>query len=83
MNELAGTLEGLDKFDGITLEAIFKSLTDAKGMKLGKIAQPMRVALTGRKGSPSLFEVMSILGKDKVVRRIKAAISYIESCTES
>jgi len=49
------------------------------GVKLGKIAQPVRVALTGRAASPGIFEITSILGRTKVLNRIDAAIRYIEA----
>jgi glutamyl-tRNA synthetase len=51
---------------------------DQTGLKLGKIAQPVRVALTGRTASPGIFEVAAIIGKDKVISRLKKAIQYIE-----
>ena len=48
------------------------------GLKMGKIAQPMRVALTGKTTSPGIFEIVEILGKERVVSRLKKAIGYIE-----
>ena len=47
------------------------------GLKLGKIAQPTRVALTGGTVSPGIFEVMEILGKEKVIDRLNKALSAI------
>ena len=43
------------------------------------IAQPLRVALTGKTVSPGIDEVMVTLGKDRVIKRINDAIAYIES----
>lgn len=77
LEELVSTLEAGEELEVSVLESIFKALMEQNGVKLVKIAQPVRVALTGGTASPGLFEVMSILGKDKVVRRLKAAISYI------
>jgi glutamyl-tRNA synthetase len=51
---------------------------DQTGLKLGKIAQPVRVALTGKTASPGIFEVTAILGKDKVISRLNKAIRFIE-----
>ena len=48
------------------------------GLKLGKIAQPVRVALTGRTASPGIFEIVAIIGKDRVLGRLQKAIDYIE-----
>jgi glutamyl-tRNA synthetase len=59
------------------LEAIFLSVMEATGLKLGKIAQPVRVALTGRTASPGIFEIMEILGKDRVLASLKQAIRYL------
>ena len=43
-----------------------------------KIAQPLRVALTGKTVSPPIDEVMEALGKTEVIRRLEKAIEYIE-----
>ncbi len=61
------------------LEPIFNELMKNHNLKLGKIAQPLRVALTGKKESPGIFEVIALLGKDKVLKRLQKAIEYIES----
>jgi glutamyl-tRNA synthetase len=52
-------------------------LTARHGLKLGKLAQPVRVALTGGTASPGLFEVMEILGREKTLARLAAARAYI------
>ena len=49
-----------------------------RGIKLGKLAQPVRVALTGGTVSPGIFEVIEVMGKDKVIRRIEAAVKTIQ-----
>tara|TARA_B100000315_G_scaffold28481_1_gene24293 strand:+ start:29533 stop:30954 length:1422 start_codon:yes stop_codon:yes gene_type:complete len=61
------------------LEPIFNELMKNHNLKLGKIAQPLRVALTGKKESPGIFEVIALLGKDKVLKRLQKAIEYIQS----
>ena len=61
------------------LEPIFNELMKNHNLKLGKIAQPLRVALTGLKESPGIFEVIVLLGKDKVLKRLQKAIEYIQS----
>ena len=47
------------------------------GLKLGKIAQPVRIALTGKTASPGIFEIIEILGKDRVISRLKKAVDFI------
>ena len=55
-------------------EEAFKQLVEAEGMKMGQLAQPVRVALTGRTASPGLFEVMEILGRDRVLFRLRQGL---------
>jgi glutamyl-tRNA synthetase len=72
-------LEALASFDESSLEAVFHAVMAETGLKLGKIAQPTRVALTGRTASPGIFEIIQIMGKDKVLSRMRSAIGYIEA----
>jgi len=53
-----------------TTENAVKSFAEAEGLKLGKIAQPLRAALTGRAKSPGIFEVLGILGREECLARI-------------
>ena len=76
---LIDQFEKLEDFSEANLETAFKTVMDQTGLKLGKIAQPVRVALTGKTASPGIFEVTAILGKDKVVSRLKKAIRFIEA----
>ena len=71
--------EKLQKFSEENLENAFKEVVDQTGMKLGQIAQPVRLALTGKTASPGIFEVSAILGKDKVISRLQKAIRYIKA----
>ena len=75
---LADKLEALENYTQSDLETVFLAVMDETGLKLGKIAQPVRVALTGRTASPGIFEIIAILGKDRVLPRLKKAIRYIE-----
>jgi glutamyl-tRNA synthetase len=75
---LMAELATLDKFKETKIENAFKSVMEKTGLKLGKIAQPVRVALTGRTASPGIFEIIEIIGKDKVVSRLKKAVRFIE-----
>ena len=47
---------------------------EEEGLKLGQLAQPVRVALTGRAASPGLFEVMEVLGRDRTLFRLRKGI---------
>jgi len=71
--ELATTvLTDLDPWDGETIHNALGSFAEAKGLGFGKIAQPIRGALTGSNASPDLMEVMQILGRDECISRINA-----------
>jgi len=76
------TLSALDSFDESSLEAAFKKLMEETGLKLGKIAQPVRVAVTGTSATPGLFEVLAVLGKEKTLNRIRKAIEECKSSTD-
>ena len=56
-----------------TLEGIVASTAEAHDMKLGKLAGPLRAALAGRAVSPSMFDMMLVLGRDETIARLKDA----------
>ena len=74
LQKLLVVLEALPEFTKYTAEDCFKRLVEAEGMKMGQLAQPVRVALTGRTASPGLFEVMEILGRERTLLRLRQAI---------
>ncbi len=53
------------------LEAAVRAFAEATGAKLGKVAQPLRAALTGRSVSPPVFDVMQALGRDETIARLR------------
>jgi len=61
------------------LEEYFRNLAEESGIKLKNIAQAVRVALTGKTVSPGLFEIIKVLGKEKVEKRLKKAIDFIKN----
>jgi len=75
---LADKLATVADFSEKNLEKVFLAVMDETGLKLGKIAQPVRVALTGRTASPGIFEIVSILGKERVLPRLQKAIRFVE-----
>jgi glutamyl-tRNA synthetase len=64
-------------FSAEPLEAAFKALMEKLGVKLGAIAQPVRVAMTGGTQSPGIFELLEVMGKDKALARMDRAIETI------
>ena len=75
---LTEKLAALTTYNQENLEEVFKDVMDQTGLKLGKIAQPVRVALTGKTASPGIFEIIAILGRDRVIPRLEKAIGHIE-----
>jgi glutamyl-tRNA synthetase len=57
----------------VALEALCREHAEAVGIGFGKLAQPLRVALTGGTVSPGVFEIMSVLGRDETIGRIDDA----------
>jgi glutamyl-tRNA synthetase len=76
--ELATKLKTVEPFTHTEIEPIFNALVAEKGIKLGKIAQPVRVALTGGTVSPGIYEVIEVMGKEKTIKRIEAAAAGIK-----
>ena len=56
---------------------LIQQLSETRGEPLVKVAQPIRVALTGRTVSPPIDEVMEVLGKERVIQRLQKAIEKI------
>jgi len=75
--EIARELADLPDFTPVAMETVLLRAAEKRGVKLGKVAQPVRVALTGGTVSPGIFEVMDVLGRDEVVRRLLHASGTI------
>ena len=71
--EIAREFADLPDFTPAAMEPVLHRVAEKTGSKLGKVAQPMRVALTGGTVSPGIFEVMDVLGRDEVIRRLSRA----------
>jgi glutamyl-tRNA synthetase len=74
---LVAMLDSAPEVDEKGLEEIFKEIVARKNIKLGAIAQAVRVALTGKSVSPGIYEVMRILGKEEVLKRLARAIKKL------
>jgi glutamyl-tRNA synthetase len=66
-------LSACEQFNHEALEQAFAVIMEQTGLKLGKVAQPLRVALTGGTVSPSIYDVLVVLGKERSLARIVAA----------
>lgn len=77
LEDIKNKLSSLSSFNMDEMHKVFDEVMEESELKLGKIAQPVRVALTGGTVSPGIFEVMDILGKEEVLKRLNAAIAII------
>jgi glutamyl-tRNA synthetase len=77
LTEIASRLRALPEWSEAGLTQMLQELSAQRGLKMVNLAQPVRVALTGKTASPGLTEIMAILGKDEVLRRIANALSFI------
>jgi glutamyl-tRNA synthetase len=71
LGKLLTRFETFPTFSKQQWEEVFKQLVEEEGIKMGQLAQPVRVALTGRTASPGLFEVMEVLGRDRTLLRLR------------
>lgn len=68
-------LAGLTDWSAETVEAAIRGVAEQAGLGLGKVAQPLRAALTGRATSPGIFDVLVLLGRDEALSRLDDAIA--------
>lgn len=73
LNALIELIEKIEPFSHENIGLQLKEFADKNSLKLKDVAQPLRVALTGSTASPGLFEIMELLGKDKVLHRLASA----------
>ncbi|MGC3997332.1 MAG: glutamate--tRNA ligase [Anaeromyxobacter sp.] len=74
---LREAIAGMAALETAALEKLFQDAAAARGVGLGKIAQPARVALTGGTASPGMYDVIQILGKDETLKRLDDALALI------
>lgn len=74
LQKLVTRFDAFSSFSRQTWEESFKKLVEEEGVKMGALAQPVRVALTGRTASPGLFEVMEVLGRERTLFRLRNGI---------
>ncbi|OEU74871.1 MAG: glutamate--tRNA ligase [Desulfuromonadales bacterium C00003093] len=75
--QLVSALERCPEFTEEQLEKTFAVIMETTELKFGKIAQPLRVALTGGTASPSIYVVLQVLGKERSLRRIRQALATL------
>jgi glutamyl-tRNA synthetase len=71
-------ISGADAFDAESLEAGLRAIAESREVGFGKVIGPLRVALLGVQDSPGIFDVILLLGRDRSVERIAAALAELE-----
>ena len=75
--EMATACESMVDWTATNLKAALESITESRGLKLGKTQAPVRVAVTGRSVGPPLFESLEVLGRESTQRRLSAAVARL------
>ena len=83
LRQLADLVDGIEPFRADALEPAVKAWMEENELPMKRVAQPARVAMTGRTRSPGLFEVMEVLGKQLTVDRLRAAADLASSTDAS
>ncbi len=80
--KILSILEMLPDMKLETTEPPFRELVEQSGLKAGQVFGLMRIAVTGQKVSPPLFESMEIIGKEMVVKRMKTAVTMLDEAAQ-
>lgn len=80
LQALIPRLEALEEWTAAALEPAFEATCEAlDGLKLGKLAQPVRVAVTGTGASPGIYETVEVVGRARTLARLQKAVERIEA----
>jgi glutamyl-tRNA synthetase len=75
IKEITEKLAQINDFTQDKIEKIFMDIVNERGLKLGQVAQPIRVVITGSTVSPGIYEVLEIVGKEKTLKRLRRIIN--------
>ena len=77
LQTLKDRFKAIDNWSAVNIKTVIKSVADDMNLKFGKVAPPLRLAVTGQTMSPSIDVTLEFLGRDKSLNRIDQAIEYI------
>ena len=80
---LAAKLAELERFDHESLENLYRQAAEDMGLAAGKLIHPTRLAVSGVSFGPGLFEMLELLGRERVLRRLQAALNWIVAAGEN
>jgi glutamyl-tRNA synthetase len=79
LEAVRGGIASLSSLETAPLEKVFHEVAESRGLGMGKVAQPVRVALTGGSASPGIYDVVQILGREETLKRLDDAIRLTTS----
>lgn len=79
LSDFSESLKEIDDFSVELTEKLTRDFCEEREIKLGSIAQPVRVALTGMTATPGLFDLFYLFGKDETINRIKEFITFLRN----
>ena len=77
LESFADTVAGVEPFTSGALESALRTLAESRGVKAAPLIHATRVAVTGRTVSPGLFDVLELMGPERVAARVRAAINFL------
>jgi glutamyl-tRNA synthetase len=82
LDDVIERLAALGSWDAGAIESVFQETVTRHAIGLGKLAQPVRAAVTGSTASPGIYEVLDVLGRERTLARLRAARARIPSVSE-
>ena len=79
LQELQQELRGLGEWTVDSTQAAVETVAKRMHVKMGRVAQPLRVAVTGDSASPGIGQTLALLGRGKTLRRLEQAMAYVEA----
>jgi glutamyl-tRNA synthetase len=70
------------EWDAANMEKALRQLAEERGLSSGKVFQPLRVALVGQLASPGIFDVLTVLGRERSLARLDAAVLFLNAGSE-
>jgi glutamyl-tRNA synthetase len=77
LSQLRDQLTELSRWEAATIHEVVTTIAETLGLKLGMIAQPLRVAVAGRAMSPPIDVTLMLVGREKTLKRIERALEHI------
>jgi len=74
---ISKAIEEIGDFSGAKIEEVYRNLSESQSIPFGNLILPTRLSVSGESSGPGLFEMMEVIGKEKVLKRISAAIKII------